>query len=178
MLRRRGWLWIALLPLACIAYQWIVHAAIVDAPATSMRLGLAVLNGIPHAAINLFLLWLFARTLIRGHEALITRFARTVHASLPRDIEAYTRHVTRAWCVFFGAQVLASAILFALASLENWSLFVNVLSFPLVPVMFVAEYLYRLARFPDFPHASIWQGVRAFVDHEQLPHTPEVRAPN
>jgi uncharacterized membrane protein len=169
---------IALLPPACIAYQWLVHAVIVDAPSTSVVVALAVLNGVPHAAINIFLLSFFARTLVHGREALITGFARRVHGSLPGYIESYSRRVTWAWCVFFGAQVVVSVILFAAASLETWSLFVNVLSFPLVAVMFVAEYLYRIARFRDYPHASIWEGVRAFLRHEPVPRPTEAPSQN
>src|SRR4051794_12558693 len=97
---RRGWLWIALVPPACIAYQWLVHALLTDAHSTSLRVSLALLNGIPHAAINGLMLWMFARTLRPPREPLITAFARRVHGTLPPHIERYTRHVTAMWCVF------------------------------------------------------------------------------
>jgi uncharacterized membrane protein len=164
---RAGWLWIALLPPACIAYQWLVHAAIVDAETTSTRAALAALNGVPHAAINIFLAWVFGRTLVRGREALITGFARRVHGTIPAYIESYTHRVTGAWCVFFVAQVLVSAILLAVGSLASWSLFVNVLGAPLVVVMFGGEYLYRIARFPNYPHVPIWKGVQMFLGHRR-----------
>ena len=175
---RRGWLWIALIPAACIAYQWVIHALIVDTSTTSVRVALSVLNGVPHAAINLLLLWVFGRTLARGREPLITGFARRVHGSLPPHIESYTRRVTLAWCLFFAAQVVVSALLFAAASLETWSLFVNVLSFPLIVLLFVAEYVYRLARFPDFPHASIWKGVQMFAGEGRVARSTEARSQN
>jgi len=54
--------------------------------------------------------------------------------------------------------------LFACASLETWSLFANLLNLPLVAVVFVAEYLYRVARFPGFSHASLLTAVKAFRD--------------
>jgi uncharacterized membrane protein len=146
---------------------------IVDAPASSFGVSLALLNGLPHAAANIFLLWFFARTLAPGREALITGFARRFHGSLPPYIASYSRGVTWAWCFFFGAQVLVSAVLFTVASLETWSLFVNVVSFPLVAVMFVAEYLFRIARFPDYPHASIWEGIRAFARPDPTPRSTE-----
>ena len=65
--------------------------------------------------------------------------------------------------------LLASAILLAV-SLEHWSLFVNVLAWPLVTTMFVAEYLYRITRFRGFAHSSIWDGVRAFADDARRTH--------
>lgn len=127
--------------------------------------GLALIYGAPHAAAYLFLLWLFGRTLAPGREPLITRIGRTVHGGLAPHMEGYTRRVTIAWCVFFGGQVAISAALYALAPLEAWSLFVNVLNLPLLALMFAAEYLYRLARYRDDSHASIAQALRAFARH-------------
>jgi len=126
--------------------------------------GAAAAYGAPHAAIYLSLLWLFARTLRRGHEPLITRLARRVHGTLPPALCAYTRRVTGAWCVFFAAQILVSALLFGFASLNHWSLFVNVLNFPSLALMFMGEYAYRVIRHGDFPQASLLDGIRAFSD--------------
>lgn len=175
---RGGWLWFALLPPACIAYQWLIHSAIVDAQTMPARLALAVLNGFPHAAINALMMWVFGRTLLHGSEPLITAFARRIHGTVPDYIEPYTRRVTAAWCIFFALQVLLSVILLAVAPLHVWSLFVNVLSFPLIILMFVAEYLYRIVRFPGHAHASIWQGVAAFVGHAQDARAAEARSHN
>lgn len=140
-----------------------------------IQLGLAAAYGIPHTAIYLSLLWLFGRTLVRGREPLITSFARRIHGSLPPAMEAYTRQVTLAWCVFFIAQPVISAVLFTWAALDSWSLFVNVLNLPLVALMFAIEYLYRLARHRDFPHASIMKGVQMFTEHSSLSNSSEVR---
>lgn len=131
--------------------------------------GLAAAYGIPHAVIYAALLWLFARTLRPGHEPLITRLARRVHGTLPPQLHAYTRRLTAAWCVFFAAQIVVSALLFRFASLSLWSLFVNVLNFPLLALMFIGEYGYRLMRHRDFPHASLLDGVRAFSDDAERP---------
>jgi uncharacterized membrane protein len=175
---RRGWLWIALVPAACIAYQCLIHALVVDASTTSTRLALSVLNAVPHAAINLLLLGVFGRTLVRGREPLVTGIARRVHGSLRPHIESYTRSVTLAWCVFFAAQVVVSAILFATAPLDTWSLFVNVLSFPLIVLMFVGEYLYRIARFPDHPHVSILKGIEMYAAQGRAARPTEARSQN
>ena len=167
---RSRWLWLGFVGAACVGYQWLVHALVVIVDSASVRVALTVLNGVPHAAINLFMLWVFGRTLRAGREPLITGFARRVHGALPGYLETYTRNTTIAWCVFFAAQVVVSLALLAAASVETWSLFVNVMSFPLIAVMFVGEYLYRVARFRDFPHSSIWQGIRSFVTHRDVAH--------
>jgi uncharacterized membrane protein len=57
---------------------------------------------------------------------------------------------------------LSSLLLFFLAPLAVWSVFANLLSLPLVVAMFLAEYLYRILRYPNFSHASIRSTFRAF----------------
>ena len=125
--------------------------------------GLAAAYGIPHAAIYLGLLWLFGHTLLSGEEPLITRLAHRVHGVLQPDHEAYTRRLTAVWCVFFAAQLVASALLSRFASPEWWSFFVNLLNFPLLVSMFVGEYGYRVIRYPNFPRTSIPMAIDAFL---------------
>lgn len=139
------------------------------------RLGLAAVSGFTHAAAYLFLLWYFGRTLTRGREPLITRLARRVHGSLPQGMEGFTRRLTITWCVFFAAQLIASALLFAFAPLELWSLFVNILNAPLVTLMFTGQWAFRRVRHPDCPRASIWQAVEAFTRDAPLSGSAEVR---
>jgi uncharacterized membrane protein len=133
---------------------------------------------ISHVLINLLLLWAFGRTLRPGHEPLITGFARAVHGTLPPVLETYTRNVTLAWCIVFALQVIVCAGLFLFASPQLGSLFVNVLSFPLVVATFVVEYAYRIMRFRGFPHVSIWAGIRLFVERRsrQRAHPVPVNA--
>ena len=163
MVRRAGWLWLALMVPACLGLQLWIHGAIVDGPTGSMQFGVAVASGVTHAAINLALLSLFGRTILPGREPLVTRFARRIHGVLPPQIERYTRRVTIAWCVFFAMQLATSAVLFTW-SLQAWSLFVNVLSWPLVVLMFVVEYAYRLVACRGFAHATLLQSIQAFAD--------------
>jgi uncharacterized membrane protein len=157
----------ALALLACIASPWLAHLAVGGGVEGPLRLALPA----PHAAINFFLLWLFGRTLLQGREPLITTVARRVHgvAALEPRIEAYTRRVTLAWSCFFAAQILLSGLLFAFAPLEIWSLFANVLAFPLSVLMFAGEYCYRVVHYPDHPRASITGVVRAFAKGASVP---------
>src|SRR4051812_3450352 len=121
--------WKALAVLSFVGFQVLVHFSLRD------RLA-AALSGLTHATVNLFLLWYFARSLRAGDQALITRLARRVHGSLPPEMEAYTRRVTLAWCVFFAGQVAVSMLLFAFAPREIWSMFVNLINVPLIALMF------------------------------------------
>ena len=78
-------------------------------------------------------------------------------------MSTYTRRLTLAWCVFFGAQLACSALLLRYGSVESWSLFINVLSFPLVGLMFAGDYLYRVIRYRHLPQSSIAKAVQAYA---------------
>lgn len=137
--------------------------------------GLAAAYGIPHAAIYLGLLWLFGHTLLPGKEPLITRLARRVHGVLQPDLEGYTRRLTAVWCGFFAAQLAVSALLFEFASPGSWSFFINIMNFPLLALMFTGEYLYRVTRHTDFPHASIPTAIEAFLQDTRPPDSTHVQ---
>jgi len=219
MRRIASWTWKALIVLACVAYQYLVHSSVANArtgffhylllwlPLAGLagwilvrsrnkplwlaalsvagvvvflvehqeQLGLAAASGISHATAYLFLLWYFGRTLARGKEPIIARLARSLHGPLQPGMELFTRRLTIAWCVFFAAQLIASALLFALASLSTWSLFVNVLNLPLLALMFAGQFVYRTVRHPDYPRASVWRAIEAFTKDASLSKSAEVR---
>lgn len=219
MPRAAGWVWKALIVLACIAYQYLVHVSVIGAQTGALRtvlvwlplaalavwvvtrarnraawlsvliasvvfvglaeyqehLGLAAVSGLSHATAYVFLLGYFGRTLARGREPLITRYARRVHGALPAEMEHFARAVTIAWCAFFAAQLIVSALLFAFASLEAWSAFVNLLNLPLLAIMFAGQLIFRNVRHPDFPRATAWQAIQAFTKDASLSGSAELR---
>src|SRR3989338_3213786 len=128
----------------------------------------AIIFGMPHLVTNSFLMWFFARTLKNNREPLVTMLARRVHGSLTPDIEIYTRHVTFAWSLFFALQIVGSIGLFFFASLETWSTFINILGTPLIVLMFLCEYTYRVLRYRDH-HSSPLDGLKIFSDDPSAP---------
>lgn len=126
------------------------------------RIGLLAVNGLSHATLNLFLLWLFGRTLLYGREPLISQISRHINGHLNPEVIVYTRHVTIAWCIYFAAQVLVSLLLYTLAPLAAWSFFINVLNLPLLISMFVAEKVYRTTHFPNHPKTSILKAIEVY----------------
>ena len=127
-------------------------------------LGVQAVSGLTHAACYLIMLWYFGRTLLPGEQPLITRLASSVHGPLAPDHALFTRRFTIAWCLFFAGQILVSALLLAFAPFDVWSLFINLLNFPLLILMFVAGYLVRMVRFRDQPRVSIARILRAFAE--------------
>lgn len=105
---------------------------------------------------------MFGISLVRGHEPLVSRFARMVRGSLSPPIADYTRKVTAAWALFFASMIVVSLSLYAFAPISVWSVFANLLAFPLVCVMFIVEYTIRRRVLRDVPHSPITTSVRAW----------------
>ncbi len=173
------------LPALLVAIGWLAAAAIAASLGTRHRLAGLVLTAIgvalalhfravlaarvdlvylaQHAGTHLCLGAWFASTLgeTRG-PPLITRLATRVHGPLPAPIARYTRRVTVLWSTYFLGMAVASVVLFVAAPLAAWSALANLVTLPLVIALFVGEYLWRLRRFPDFSHASLLEGLRAY----------------
>lgn len=115
-----------------------------------------------HAGTYVMLASMFGVTLARGRQPLCTRFAEVVHGSLTPEEVRYSRQVTLAWTLFLLAISLVSSALFFFVSIEVWSVFANFLSFPLILLMFVVEYLIRLRKLPHQKKHSIMDGVLAY----------------
>jgi len=115
-----------------------------------------------HAGTYVMLAAMFGATLARGRQPLCTRLAEAVHGSLTPEEVRYSRQVTLAWTLFLLAISLISSALFFFASIEVWSVFANFLSFPLILLMFAAEYLVRLRKLPHRKKHGILDGMLAY----------------
>jgi uncharacterized membrane protein len=104
----------------------------------------------------------FGRTLADGQVPLIARFAALVHGTLSPRVARYTRQVTWAWTLYFALTIVVSLLLFWLAPVAAWSVFVNLLSAPLLVAMFAAEYLVRLCFIPREERGGFLEAVRAY----------------
>ena len=109
---------------------------------------------------------------IAPDEPLCTRFARMVRGALDARVVHYTRQVTLAWTIFFAAMMTISIALYLLAPISVWSTFANLLSLPLVALMFVIEYAIRIRVFPDLPHKPILESLRAYRNSLPASTTP------
>jgi uncharacterized membrane protein len=115
-----------------------------------------------HAGIYALLCAAFGRTLKAGSTPLITGLARTVHGTLSPALLSYTRSVTWAWSIYFGAITVASLFLFWLAPISVWSSFANLLSPVLLVLMFAAEYAVRCWVLPPADRAGPLESIRAY----------------
>jgi uncharacterized membrane protein len=104
----------------------------------------------------------FGRSLLQGRVPLCTQLADKVHGPLSELELRYTRHVTIAWVIFFLLNLAATVLLFELAPLRTWSLFVNFFSAPLILLMFVAEYAVRRRVLPQVQRNGLLATLRVY----------------
>lgn len=115
-----------------------------------------------HVGVNGALGLLFGVTLIAPRQPLCTAIATLIHPRMTPLVERYTRQVTVAWTIFFAAMVAVSVILFATAPVEVWSVFANLLTFPLVGLMFVVENEVRKRVIPPEDRVGLVEAASAF----------------
>lgn len=130
-----------------------------------------------YLATNLTLAWFFGHTLGHGRTPACTTFAAVLHPRLSPTVLRYTRQVTVAWTLFFVLSALISALLYAFASAEAWSLFSNVAYLPSVALMFIVEGQVRRRVIPADERHGILDSIRAYMATTRpAPDTPTPHA--
>ncbi|WP_306605237.1 hypothetical protein [Azonexus sp.] len=127
-----------------------------------LRSNVPLLYYLQHLGTHLALGTLFGRSLLGPGEALITRIARTVFGDISVRKQRYTRQVTVAWTIFFFANALLSTALFLFAPPAIWSVHANLLTAPLIGLMFLGEHLVRLRKLPPEERPSFITAIRAY----------------
>lgn len=109
----------------------------------------------PPALISAYFLVLFGKTLLPGHQALLTRFSQiNFDGAVPPAIATYTRRLTVAWTILFGIMTVETAALAAFAGLATWSWWANVINPSVALSFFFLEHAYRAVRYREWGHSS------------------------
>ena len=142
---------------------WLVVAALLWGLWPLLRTQVALLYYLQHLGMHLALAALFGASLLGSGDALVTRMARLLSESdlSPRH-RRYTRQVTAVWAAFFTFNALVSTALFFFAPREVWSLHANVLTGPLVGLLFLIEVLCRRAVLLPHERPSLSAVMRAW----------------
>ena len=108
---------------------------------------------LPSIVFNALIALVFGLTLRQGRTPMIHAIAAWAMAPEPVTpaFASYLRKQTLAWSIFFVVMALACAVLALAAPFAWWSLFANVLTWPLIGAFFCGEYLVRRIWFPDLP---------------------------
>lgn len=101
---------------------------------------------------------------------LISRFAKIIKPDASDAIMDYCRWVTWAWAFFFLVMAILSWIVSVYASIEAWSWFTNVISYILLGLMFIVEYIVRMILMKEHIDRSFIQFIRDLrqVDYRQV----------
>ncbi|MFA7291735.1 MAG: hypothetical protein WC023_05740 [Rhodocyclaceae bacterium] len=133
-----------------------------------VRQNIPLLYYLQHLGAHLALGTFFGRSLIGPDEALITRIARSIYdGTISARKVRYTRQVTILWTAFFFGNALLSTGLFLFAPAEVWSMHANLLTWPLVGLLFAAEHLWRMHALPPEERPGLWQIISTFRRHSQ-----------
>ena len=134
----------------------ILAGAAIALLAASVLYAPEVLLFAPPVVINAALAAFFGSSLRAGREPVISLFARLEQGGdLPPDLARHARIVTWLWTLLLSGMAATALALAALAPLETWSLFANVVVYALIAALFVGEHLYRRVRFRHYRHASL-----------------------
>lgn len=147
---------VALFVLLCIGLGYLLWAW------PSLSNPISWVYFLQHFVINTVFALVFGRTLAADQRPLVTTLASKVHPEMTPELLRYTRQVTIAWTCFFVVCVAISTGLFILASIEAWSVFVNLLSLPMIVLMFLLENEVRKRVLPPRDQLGIVDTVRAF----------------
>jgi len=118
---------------------------------------------LPSIALNALIAIVFGLSLRGGRTPIILAIATWAMAPEPvkPDFQQYLRTLTLAWTIFFVTMGLICAVLALAAPFSWWSLFANVLSWPLIGAFFCGEYLVRRIGFPHLPGHTPLQTIAA-----------------
>jgi len=96
--------------------------------------------------MNIFVCLTFGLSL-KG-KALLTIFAEKMGKKLTKEVEIYTRKATCAWTIFMALNTFISIITLFLPTIY-WTIYNGCLSYMLIGLMFLGEYLVRRRTFHD-----------------------------
>lgn len=83
---------------------------------------------------------------LRQPQSIIERIGRILYRDFPPEAVAYTRRVTIMWCVFFLINGLIALWTAVAGSWAAWTLYNGFISYVLIGLLFVGEYMVRQRR--------------------------------
>jgi len=128
-----------------------------------LRQNILLLYYLQHLGGHLVLAVLFGRTLTGTGDALITTMDRYIYGnSQSQGKIRYTRQLTLAWALFFVTNAMVSTGLFLWAPVALWSIHANLLTGPLIGLMFLVQHLVQKRVLQPHEQPSMADVIRAY----------------
>jgi uncharacterized membrane protein len=130
-----------------------------------------LLAALPSIALNLMLASVFAVTLRRGEDAFDRSYGGTRRCGVDAAVQELSARADASVGDIFAAMAGLSLLLMLYAPFEWWSLFVNVLTWPLIGVMFAAEWAVRRVAFGNCRRTHRFISRREFLPTSGRSHS-------
>ena len=118
---------------------------------------------LPPILILFSLFILFSQSLTAGKTPLISLYAKLLGDKLEERHLRYNRSLTIIWSVFFFAMATSSIFLALFSSIDNWSLFTHVISYLLIALFFIIEFMYRKHHFAGEIEGGFFQFISKII---------------
>ncbi len=100
--------------------------------------------------IQLMLLWVFGRTLLKNHgPPFIERLVRLQFPEFPAGVSGYLRNLTLLWTLFFAFNAIVCIVLAIWTDDRWWAIYNGLIIYLLIGLLMIGEYIYRHFRFPE-----------------------------
>lgn len=118
---------------------------------------------LPPILILFSLFILFSQSLTAGKTPLISLYAKLLGDKLEERHLRYNRSLTILWSVFFFVMTTSSILLALFSSIGNWSLFTHVISYLLIGIFFIVEFMYRKHHFAGEIEGGFFQFISKII---------------
>lgn len=126
---------------------------------------------LPPIIIPALIAGIFIKSLLPGNEALITGIAEKARGPLNAKMRKYTRLVTLLWALLLISMTVLALLASWFASAWLWSIYTNFISYLMLLIFFIGEYLYRRIRFKDHDHPGFRQYIE-IVRRAKITNSP------
>ena len=118
---------------------------------------------LPPILILFSLFILFSQSLSAGRTPLISRYAKLMGNKLDVRHLRYNRSLTIIWSCFFLLMIITSILLAIFSSMDTWSLFTHVISYFLITLFFIIEFMYRKHHFAGEIEGGFFQFISKII---------------
>lgn len=151
----------------CLNKHWFMAAALFSIIASILyfiqQAYIQYLLFLPPILILFSLFILFSQSLTAGKTPLISLYAKLLGDKLEERHLRYNRSLTILWSMFFFVMTTSSILLALFSSIENWSLFTHVISYLLIGIFFIVEFMYRKHHFAGEIEGGFFQFISKII---------------
>lgn len=102
---------------------------------------------VPPVLIPLGLFIIFHQSLAEESKPIITLYAESIDGPISKEVNSYTRSLTKVWRAVFLCLAIESLVLAVFAAEDVWIWFTHIINYLIIFFVFAGEFIYRRHRF-------------------------------